>query len=59
MSQGILVFIEHRNGALNRTSLEAIAAAQSLASQLQQTVSAVIPGADVSALAQRCRLRPG
>ncbi|HKB64892.1 MAG TPA: electron transfer flavoprotein subunit alpha/FixB family protein [Pyrinomonadaceae bacterium] len=52
MSQGILVFIEHRNGLLNKTSLEAIAAAQSLASQLQQTVSAVIPGADVAALAQ-------
>jgi electron transfer flavoprotein alpha subunit len=52
MSQGILVFIEHRNGVLNKTSLEAIAAAQSLASQLQQTVSAVIPGADVAALAQ-------
>src|SRR6478672_3992363 len=52
MSQGILVFIEHRNGALNKTSLEAIAAAQSLAAQLQQTVSAVIPGGDVAALAQ-------
>jgi electron transfer flavoprotein alpha subunit len=52
MSQGILVFIEHRNGVLNKTSLEAIAAAQSLASQLEQTVSAVIPGADVAALAQ-------
>ena len=52
MSQGILVFIEHRNGVLNKTSLEAIAAAQSLASQLQQTVSAVIPGADVAALAR-------
>ena len=52
MSEGILVFIEHRNGALNKTSLEAIAAAQSLGSQLQQQVSAVLPGADVSALAQ-------
>jgi len=52
MSQGILVFIEHRNGVLNKTSLEAIAAAQSLASQLQQTVSAVIPGQDVATLAQ-------
>ncbi len=30
MSNGILVFIEHRNGVLNKTSLEAIAAAQSL-----------------------------
>src|SRR6266699_3430059 len=52
MSNGILVFIEHRDGALNKTSLEAIAAAQSLASQLQQPVTAAIPGADVSALAQ-------
>jgi electron transfer flavoprotein alpha subunit len=52
MSNGILVFIEHRDGALNKTSLEAIAAAQSLASQLQQPVTAVIPGADVAALAQ-------
>src|SRR5438034_7418844 len=52
MSTGILVFIEHRDGVLNKTSLEAIAAVQSLASQLQQTVSAVILGADVAALAQ-------
>jgi electron transfer flavoprotein alpha subunit len=52
MSNGILVFIEHRNGVLNKTSLEAIAAAQSLASQLQQPVSAVILGADVATLAQ-------
>jgi len=50
MSQGILVFIEHRDGALNKTSLEAIAGAQHLASQLQQTVTAVIPGADVAPL---------
>lgn len=52
MSSGILVFIEHRNGVLNKTSLEAIAAAQGLASSLQQPVSAVISGSDVSALAQ-------
>jgi electron transfer flavoprotein alpha subunit len=52
MSEGILVFVEHRNGVLNKTSLEAIAAAQSLASQLQQTVSAVLLGVDVAALAQ-------
>lgn len=52
MSQGILVFIEHRNGVLNKTSLEAIAAAQSLATQLGEIVSAVIPGGDVAALAQ-------
>ena len=52
MSEGILVFVEHRNGVLNKTSLEAIAAAQSLGTQLQQTVSAVILGGDVAALAQ-------
>ena len=52
MSTGILVFIEHRNGVLNKTSLEAIAAAQGLASELQQAVSAVILGADVTPLAQ-------
>ena len=52
MSEGILVFIEHRNGTLNKTSLEAIAAAQTLGSQLQQPVSAVIPGSEVTALAQ-------
>lgn len=52
MSDGILVFIEHRNGVLNKTSLEAIAAAQSLGSSLQQTISAVILGSDVGALAQ-------
>src|ERR1041384_616285 len=52
MANGILVFIEHRDGVLNKTSIEAIAAAQGLAGQLQQTVSAVVVGADVAALAQ-------
>jgi electron transfer flavoprotein alpha subunit len=52
MANGILVFIEHRNGVLNKTSIEAIAAAQSLAPQLQQTVTAVLLGGDIGALAQ-------
>ena len=52
MSSGISVFIEHRNGVLNKTSLEAIAAAQGLASSLQQPITAVILGSDVSLLAQ-------
>ncbi|HYJ87559.1 MAG TPA: electron transfer flavoprotein subunit alpha/FixB family protein [Pyrinomonadaceae bacterium] len=52
MSNGVLVFIEHRDGVLNKTSLEAVAAAQSLGSQLQQPVSAVVLGSDPSALAQ-------
>src|SRR5882672_6183512 len=51
MSKGIIVFIEHRNGVLNKTSLEAVAAAQDLASQLSIPVSAVIVGSDTAALA--------
>src|SRR5678815_35905 len=52
MSNGLLVFIEHKGGAANRSSAEAIAAAQALGSQLGQKVSAVVLGADVAALAQ-------
>ena len=52
MSNGILVFIENKGGTANRSSFEAIAAAQSFGSQLQQPVSAVVLGSDVSALAQ-------
>jgi electron transfer flavoprotein alpha subunit len=52
MSNGVLVFIEHRGGILNKTSLEALAAAQMLAAQLQQPVNAVVLGAEPSALAQ-------
>ena len=52
MSNGILVFIEHRGGTLNKTSLEAIAAAQNLGSGLQQPVNAVVLGDDVAALVQ-------
>jgi electron transfer flavoprotein alpha subunit len=46
----ILVFIEHKAGVLNKTSLEAIAAAQNLGSNLNVQVSAVVLGAP--ALAQ-------
>src|SRR5438034_3207815 len=52
MSNGVLVFIEHRDGVLNKTSLEALAAGQMLGSQLQQPVSAVLLGSDATALAQ-------
>ncbi|HEU4434593.1 MAG TPA: electron transfer flavoprotein subunit alpha/FixB family protein [Pyrinomonadaceae bacterium] len=52
MSNGILVFIENKGGTANRSSFEAIAAAQSFGSQLQQPVSAVVLGADASSLAQ-------
>src|SRR2546426_1736224 len=45
MSKGILVFIEPKAGALNKTSLEAIAAAQKLAVDTGQKSTAVVPGA--------------
>jgi electron transfer flavoprotein alpha subunit len=51
MSNGILVFVEHRAGVFSKHSFEAIAAAQDLASQMQQTVTAVVLGADNVALA--------
>ena len=45
MSKGILVFIEHKAGELNKTSLEAIAAAQKLAVDTGQKCTAVVLGA--------------
>jgi electron transfer flavoprotein alpha subunit len=51
MSNGILVFAEHRAGILNKTSFEAIAAAQSLGGELGQAVTAVVLGSGVSGLA--------
>src|SRR4051812_11638110 len=53
MSQGILVFVEHRDGAINKTSFEAIAAAQMFGAKLGQQISAVILGADVTALSDQ------
>ena len=48
----ILVFIEHKNCVLNRTSLEAITAAQSIAKDAGASVTAVIPCDKDCALAQ-------
>ncbi len=48
----ILVFIEHKNCVLNKTSLEAITAAQSIGKDLDLKVSAVIPCDKDCALAQ-------
>ncbi|HMS08912.1 MAG TPA: hypothetical protein PKE66_05480, partial [Pyrinomonadaceae bacterium] len=39
----ILVFIEHKNCVLNKTSLEAIAAAQAIGADLGMKATAVIP----------------
>src|SRR2546426_7645407 len=44
MSNGILVFIEHKIGTLNKTSLEAIAAAQMLGNDIGTKASAVVLG---------------
>src|SRR4051812_48979417 len=52
MTNGIVVFIEHKNGVENKSSIEAIAAAQSLGATLGQPVIVVIPGSDVATLAQ-------
>src|SRR6266542_2161853 len=52
MSNGILVFVEHRNGVLSKTSFEAVVAAQQLGSELQQPVTAVLLGSEISALAK-------
>jgi electron transfer flavoprotein alpha subunit len=49
MPNGILVFAEHRGGAFNKTSFEAIAAAQQLGASLGQPVSAVVLGTDAAA----------
>jgi electron transfer flavoprotein alpha subunit len=52
MSNGILVFIEHKSGTLNKTSLEAIAAGQKLGADTGQTLTAVVLGSGAQALAQ-------
>src|SRR6266849_3538146 len=52
MSNGILVFIEHKAGELNKTSLEAIGAAQNLAGDTGQKATAVVLGAGAQTLAQ-------
>jgi electron transfer flavoprotein alpha subunit len=49
----ILVFIEHKDGALNRTSLEAITAAQNIGRDLGLKVSAVVPAAGDEGLANQ------
>lgn len=48
----ILVFIEHKNCVLNKTSLEAITAAQTIGKELGLKVAAVIPCAGECPLAQ-------
>ncbi len=51
MSEGILLFIEQRDGALNRTSLEALVAAQKIAGETGDKISAVVLGEGVGSVA--------
>ncbi|MEJ2109817.1 MAG: electron transfer flavoprotein subunit alpha/FixB family protein [Acidobacteriota bacterium] len=44
MAQGVMVFIEEREGKVKKTSLEALSAARILADQLQEKVTAVRVG---------------
>ena len=52
MSNGILLFIEQRDRVLSRTSLEALVAAQALASGLSESLAAVVIGHDVASVAR-------
>jgi len=52
MSSGILVFIEHKSGTLNKTSLEAIAAGQKLGGETGAGITAVVLGSGNQTLAQ-------
>ena len=51
MANGILVFIEHADGKINRASYEALRAAQLLGEQLGHEVSALILGHEIGQLA--------
>jgi electron transfer flavoprotein alpha subunit len=57
MSQGILLFIEQRDGALNRTSFEAMVAAQGLAAATGEKLSAVVFGKSIGAVAAEVATR--
>src|SRR6476661_3575196 len=49
MSNGILAFIEHKSGTINKSSIEAIAAAQALGGQIGQPVTIVVLGSEAAA----------
>ncbi|HKP11309.1 MAG TPA: electron transfer flavoprotein subunit alpha/FixB family protein, partial [Blastocatellia bacterium] len=51
MSEGILLFVEQRDGALNRTSFEALVAAQQIAAASGDKISAVVLGKGVAGVA--------
>src|SRR5262249_7240412 len=51
MSEGILLFIEQRDGVLNRTSYEAMVAAQGIAAATGEKLSAVVFGKAIAGVA--------
>jgi electron transfer flavoprotein alpha subunit len=51
MRAGVLVVVEHKNGALSRTSLEALAAGQALAKMLGAECAAAVLGEGIAPLA--------
>ena len=51
MANGILVFIEHVDGKINRASYEAVRAAQLIGAQTGQEASAVVFGHGVGEIA--------
>jgi electron transfer flavoprotein alpha subunit len=57
MANGILVFIEHVDGKINRASYEAVRAAQLIGPQIGQEVSAVVFGQSVGAVAAEVAAR--
>jgi len=59
MAQGILVFIEQRNGQVRKSSLEALSEASRLIGAVGGEVSAVIVGQNIKGLAaEACKYKP-
>ncbi len=57
MATGILVFIEHVDGKINRATYEAVRAAQLIGAQTGQEISAVVLGQDAGAIAAEVATR--
>lgn len=51
MANGILVFVEHRNGQIRKSSLESLSIARKLAPKGEKPVTAVIVGDNVNSMA--------
>jgi electron transfer flavoprotein alpha subunit len=57
MSQGILLFIEQRDGVLNRTSFEAMVAAQTIAESTGEKLSGIVVGKSIASVASEVASR--